>query len=329
VNSLGDLGGKIWDGFISGMVKGQSWFATMGSQLANGLKNALDVLNPINLFKKMFSWDGGGKGKIERALGIDVPFVSFAQGGMVPGKAMVPGDSPINDRILALLSPGEYVIPRSAMNTPGVRELVASVVNGDYNPPQYWDGKIGGYIGQRAMAVKSGGVSGAVNQAKDLGGKIASGGKQAWTEIENAGQDVLDELAKLDPTQLWKMVEEKIWGSIWKMIESSAPNFHTGGLVPSYANGGEVMSFLQPGEFVMQRSAVQQNGLDFMNKLNSGQSSGSSNQVFNFDVNLKIDASAQSLDETFVRNKLMPAIKTELKKSSLRGEFLLSDRGLR
>lgn len=41
---------------------------------------------------------------------MDVP---FAEGGVVPGKARRPGDSPENDTVPAALSPGEIVLPRS------------------------------------------------------------------------------------------------------------------------------------------------------------------------------------------------------------------------
>jgi hypothetical protein len=60
----------------------------------------------------------------------------------------------------------------------------------------------------------------------------------------------------------------------------------------------------------------------------SGGSTSISNN-FSFNITLDIDASATSLDASFVRNKLIPDIKKELKDSSLRGEFLLSNRGLR
>lgn len=39
----------------------------------------------------------------------------FNQGGVVPGKANVPGDHPANDTVPAMLSPGEVVIPRTAV----------------------------------------------------------------------------------------------------------------------------------------------------------------------------------------------------------------------
>lgn len=331
-NALSNIGQNIWDGFKSAADKGLDFFSNIGNKIVEGLKKALDQLSPGNLIEKIFGSDGKGKkGTVENALGIDVPFVAFAEGGVVPGNAMVSGDSPLNDRILALLSPGEYVIPRSAMEQPGVRELVDAVAKGEYQPQKFFKAgpvKIGGYVGQRIEAARSGGVSGAIDQASDLGNKIEAGGAQAWTEIQNAPQNVLNELAKLDPAKLWKLVEEKVWSGVWSIITNSAPNFHTGGMVPAFANGGDVMATLQPGEFVMQRSAVQQNGLGLMNKINSGQSVAS-NETYNFDINLQIDASSQSLDENYVRNKLIPSIKTELKKSSLRGEFILSDRGLR
>lgn len=40
----------------------------------------------------------------------------FKQGGQVPGKAEVPGDHPMNDTVPAKLSPGEVVVPRTAMS---------------------------------------------------------------------------------------------------------------------------------------------------------------------------------------------------------------------
>jgi len=40
----------------------------------------------------------------------------FSEGGTVPGEAQVSGDSPKNDTVPALLSPGEIVIPRSLTN---------------------------------------------------------------------------------------------------------------------------------------------------------------------------------------------------------------------
>ena len=45
--------------------------------------------------------------------------VGLAGGGVVPGRAKVPGDSPANDTVPALLSPGEVVLPRTAVQAFG------------------------------------------------------------------------------------------------------------------------------------------------------------------------------------------------------------------
>lgn len=50
----------------------------------------------------------------------------MASGGGVPGQAMVPGDSPMNDRVPTWLSPGEEVIPRSVMQSPNPEAAVVA-----------------------------------------------------------------------------------------------------------------------------------------------------------------------------------------------------------
>lgn len=63
---------------------------------------------------------GGAGAGIAQATGGKNPFVDAAkeigqaEGGVVPGKAETKGDSVKNDKVPALLSPGEIVIPRSA-----------------------------------------------------------------------------------------------------------------------------------------------------------------------------------------------------------------------
>lgn len=53
--------------------------------------------------------------------------ICMERGGMVPGQAKVPGDSLKNDRVHAMLSPGEAVIPRTAVQAhmPEVLGLIA------------------------------------------------------------------------------------------------------------------------------------------------------------------------------------------------------------
>ena len=52
-----------------------------------------------------------------------------AEGGVVPGEAEVPGDSYSNDKVPAMLSPGEIVIPRSKANDPDkAKEFVDKIM---------------------------------------------------------------------------------------------------------------------------------------------------------------------------------------------------------
>lgn len=44
---------------------------------------------------------------------------SYAEGGKVPGRPLLPGDHPKNDTILAKVSPGEVVLPNSVTSRPG------------------------------------------------------------------------------------------------------------------------------------------------------------------------------------------------------------------
>jgi phage-related protein len=107
------------------------------------------------------------------------------------------------------------------------------------------------------------------------------------------------------------------------------PAFAEGGIVPGTGNSDSILSALTPGEYVINKDAVKSLGTGLLSRLNAG-ASMPQNTVINIDLGgIKIEASSQSLDENYVRSKLIPAVKDEFKKASLRGDFLLSDRGLR
>jgi hypothetical protein len=58
--------------------------------------------------------------------------------GLVPGRASVPGDSPRNDTHLALVSPGEFIMPRSAVNATTIPYL--DYMRTNKKPYGYFDG---------------------------------------------------------------------------------------------------------------------------------------------------------------------------------------------
>jgi hypothetical protein len=309
-NSLGDgatkVGEAIWAAIKKGFEGAGEVFKKIGTGIWDALKdglsgvqdifkNAISGLNPSNLFEKMFKIDYPGThmsnpGTVEKTIGIDVPFARFAGGGVVPGQAMVPGNSKLNDRIVAMLSPGEAVIPRDKMQNPAIRNLVDMIMAGSLSPAGY------------AYGIK--------DLKKDAG------------KVTGAAKDVLGDL---DPRKVWERIRREAFDVVMRSFEAN--KFHGGGLVPGFAFGGDVPAMLQPGEFVMNRGAVSSLGTPFMRSVNGGGSSGSqgaTNIEMNFDIK-----TTEPIDEAFFRNRLMPKVKDELRRASLDGAFIISGSGVR
>lgn len=319
-NFMKDIGGIIWEGLKKAFNNAKAFFGEIGGWIYDGLKKGLngigdyvmkifDKLDPSSLFKKIFTIDYMGKGTVEKAINVDIPFSNFAKGGMVPGSAITPGDSLLNDRILALLSPGEAIIPRSMMNQPGIKDIVDAILTGQLKVPQF---AFGG--GLKAVG---GAISGA---AKDAGGAVSQGAKDAGGTISQAGKDLLDELG-IDLNAAWKMIEEKTFGMVMKMFEANA--FATGGIVTGQGFGDSVPAMLTPGEFVVKRS-VAQNNIGMLNKLNQTGSGGGGGIVIE-----KIEINAKTnLDADSIRREVIPAIEKHLKRASLDGKPLIASSGV-
>jgi len=332
---IAQLGTQIWNGLKAGLDGASNIFSNIGSQIWEGLKSGLsgignfltnifDQINPANLFSKIFRVDMGGKGTVEKALGVDIPFMAFAEGGMVPGKAKVKGDSFANDRILAMLSPGEAIIPRSKMDDPNVRALVDQILSGDLKLRQYG---FGGTLGK------------IIDEASKAGGQVVSGASGVLQDIGEAGKVLVDQVSGIaqgagdwlgdvfndaNPLKaLWKTVEEKVFKDmIFAMLKGN--RFALGGPV---VGTDTVPALLTPGEFVMSRPAVQSIGLDNLRAMNNGSSPGGSN-TYNMSFSINVDAKTP-MDEGYIRGTLIPRMSEELKRASLDGKFVLSQKGIR
>lgn len=80
-----------------------------------GLVNAAGGLLGNAILPGASALVGGGKGP----KGSNVEdYTSLSNGGVVPGNAEAPGDSPSNDKVPAMLSPDEIVVPRTAAKDP-------------------------------------------------------------------------------------------------------------------------------------------------------------------------------------------------------------------
>jgi phage-related protein len=112
-----------------------------------------------------------------------------------------------------------------------------------------------------------------------------------------------------------------------KIFSLGGPVYASTGMLMNPVGTDTIPAMLSPGEFVMSAGAVKNLGLDAMRNINAGKSPQSS-AVYNNEFNIKIESKG-NVDEAFIRNRLMSVIKDELRRSSLDGERLLSNGGVR
>lgn len=119
-----DLKG-IWDTWSESILK--KFTDATGQMVTQWIidkaKIVLSAESPITMVFKAL-WDAGSALVIAAIEGFKKIWNNWYEGGlipgyaygMVPGRAAVPGDSPRNDTHLAMVSPGEFIMPRSAVN---------------------------------------------------------------------------------------------------------------------------------------------------------------------------------------------------------------------
>jgi TP901 family phage tail tape measure protein len=189
IKNAGDFFSSFTDGIKANFFKSVSEIAS--KQIIMGFTNA---------------WSGNpntGAGFVEKFLGIDIPFLNFAQGtiwgdgkyGVVSGHSPFSGDDIRNDTIPALISAGEAVIPKSAVEAN--KDIVASLISGArvglYNKgvinqrgedglARFWGG-FGGFFDD-VLGVES--ISKSLRASFDaVTGKVFLGGLPAMKETAN------------------------------------------------------------------------------------------------------------------------------------------------
>ena len=195
------IGGWIWSGLSNGIVKAFEWIKGVGKWiwkgLSDGIYKALDWIKGIgkwiwdglaNGIYKAYEWikgigrwiwDGLANAIYEAGDWIASAFSWWSDGGIVGGNATFSGDDRRNDTVPAFLSPGELVVPRSAMDG-GMSEIMSFVANA---------------LGQSTQRMAAGGVAGVESQRSqrgsgdDLKAILASiGGQEIVVQID--GQTV-------------------------------------------------------------------------------------------------------------------------------------------
>lgn len=109
-----------------------------GLQTAGGLQNtqnSIAVQNALGaqginagVAQQNAGIEAGAIGGLLGGIGTAVMPKAAAHGALIPGKAPVAGDSPRNDKVPAMLSPGEIVLPRSVVQSGAAPEKAAAFV---------------------------------------------------------------------------------------------------------------------------------------------------------------------------------------------------------
>lgn len=362
-DAIGGFGKRMWDGFKDALGDGVKFFSDLGGNIWNGLKAGLNGI--VSFFTDLFKFDSGGEpGPVESFFGFDFPFFSFAEGGKVPGYASSPGDDKKNDIIPALLSPGEMVMPRSIVGDPAYKKILEMMFAGEKIPMLAWYNdvadsvggalksggsavvggieKVGNYIGDTASNVGNSGADIFKSLAKGdmtgvlkgVGGLLTAGIPKPildmWNSVKRFVTDInLSALVSNPTKEIKRMIKSVGTTFLRDPFRSLLDNFNpmaAGGLVGGGIPGKDsVPSMLMPGEFVMNRSAVSNIGLGNLSAMNNGQSMGS-NYTFNIEMNVE---NKEPVDENFLRNRLIPRMQEELKRASMEGKFVISQKGIR
>lgn len=157
---------------------------------------------------------------------------------------------------------------------------------------------------------------------------VVSAFKGAFTMLENILKPFIDAVKSVSGAK------DTISSGLSK-LDPTTWSFAKGGLVGEtvYAADGmfipkgtdTVPAMLTPGEFVVNRGAVGSLGMNAMKAINSGIAPVNQTTI---NVELKIEA-RENIDDNFIRNRLMPKLKDELKRASLDGNFIISQKGIR
>lgn len=328
------------------------YFKNIGEDIWDGIKGAWGSVKEF--FSDLFKIEPS-PGDVENWMRLDFPWVTFAEGGFVGGTAKVAGDSLANDTVPALLSAGEYVLPRSVTQDKDLMKLIAALINsgkkvemkagGDNFWSDTWNKAKS--VGSSVVDTVSSAGSAVWEGAKDVGKAVVQGA--SWVGdllVPDWIQGVYDSMSRffsnLSLTELVKdplpyatkvlkdglsvFFKDPLLGGLKGGIKSMI-GFANGGLVPQGTD--TVPAMLTPGEYVLNRDAVSGLGAGFLDRLNSGNMGGSqgvTNQNIEVTLNIKTE---QPIDERYIKQTLMPTIKDELRRMSLDGRRVLSTSGVR
>ena len=236
-NAISSIPGKFAEGANTVLSK----FGEIGEKVFTQLRDAFNKLNPANLLGKMFDV-GPSQGKVEGLLGIDIPVIPFARGGIVPGTSPFSGDNKKNDTVAALLSPGEAVIPNSVMSDPNIARLVSSIMDGQVKFA---------YGGLKPPSIK-------ISAPKISAPKLPSVNdikKMNPADLIKSVTDNLEALKNMAFGDVWSLFKDEVFkqaqNSVMSLIKQGAGSFDNGGVVP-----GDGIGMLHQNEIVLPTNII-------------------------------------------------------------------------
>ena len=303
-DKIGDLGTKIWNAFIKRAKEDTEALLQIGGIIWDGfLRPMMEALGGALLDLGSLIWEGFVRPFNERSVELALQMGSMIWEGFI--RPLLERGRDALENLTKDLWPPIPGLPRSLKeflwpSIPGLpkslKEFSWPVVTYDQETFRQMGGKIWDGLKSSLLAFDWGSLG-----AQIFGGGGGGGGGSFVDKI--LGRGALGGL--VTPGGIKYMAA----GGLARGIDT-------------------VPAMLAPGEFVLNRGAVSALGLDNVRKINRGGGAReAANMTNNYAIN--VDISFDGLpDENFVRSKLIPEIKKEIKKASLKGELLISNRGV-
>ena len=301
IETFTKMGQTIWDGLSSAFMKYTDVLTGLGTSIWDGLKKA-----------------AGGVGTLFSDMGTSI-WNSLKDGLGGLGKIMTDALNAINPSNLL-----SKMFTFSGGGKGDVENALSKIAGGNFDVPFTSfarGGFVSGMVPGLAKVAGDAKINDTVAAMLSPGEVVIPRSLMNDPLINGLVSGIMDGSLS-HPEKLWSMFKDKALSSLMAMVQGSS--FYKGGQVPGYAFGGEVPSSLQSGQFAMNRGAAGELGLPFMKSINSGQSPGGTT----VNIEMKIDTT-ESIDENFVRNRLMPRIRDEIRRASLDGQFVISGKGIR
>jgi len=352
VNEINDVAGRIgkniWGYFVRAMKDGWKWLMEAGGKIWSGLKTAAEVIGDWgtkiwNALADGASVIGDWGTKIWNGLTGAIGDIATTLGGW--GTAIWDGLTGAIGQIGDTLGAWGKAIWDGFLATIGTsfEGFGGSISTGFSNAlpaiGKAIDGLFTGLgkVFQTLFKLDFTGIKTAITDAFTSGGELMKGAFRAvfnpMIDVINGIIDALNGIKIPAITYGGSILGRDFGGTLIGETDlipgeiSKIARLASGGPVNGPGGVDMVPAMLTAGEFVINRQAASAIGLPTLNALNQGK--GVDKPVIqNISLNLSIE-SKDRIDENFVRQRIMPALREELKRGSLDGRAVVYAGGVR